>query len=72
MSIFRLMDTEIIIKAIEAAAAKHGLSPATITRKAVENGRLYGRLKDGKGCTVKVAGKILAFIDGLPSASATK
>ena len=66
------MDTSSIIKAIEEAAARHGLSPSTITRKAVENGRLYGRLKDGKGCTVRVAGKILAFIDGLSNASEAK
>ena len=57
------MDKNALIEAIEAHAAKRQLAPATITSRAVQNSRLYSRLKDGGDCTTEIAGKIIAYIE---------
>lgn len=53
-----------IITAIEAYAERHNLSPSTVTGRAVNNSRLYARMKDGGDCTTEIAAKLLDFIAG--------
>lgn len=52
-----------IIAAIEAHAKERGLSPATITGRAVGNSRLYHRMVAGGDCTTGIAERIIAFIE---------
>jgi|OM-RGC.v1.034553384 hypothetical protein len=56
------MTRDHLIAEIEAEAAAAGLSPATVTSRAVGNSRLYARLRAGKGCTLDVAERLLAWI----------
>lgn len=51
-----------LIIAIETYAARKGIAPATVTSRAVSNSRLYRRLKSDQGCTLEVAGRVMAFI----------
>ncbi|WP_435170781.1 hypothetical protein [Falsirhodobacter sp. 1013] len=51
-----------LISEIETYAARKGIAPATVTSRAVNNSRLYRRLKADHGCTLDVAGRIMAFI----------
>lgn len=57
------MTREMLIKRIEACAAAQGIAPATVTRKAVGNSRLYADLVrgDGKGPTLDVIERLVAF-----------
>jgi hypothetical protein len=64
------MDRTALIQAIEAHAAKRNLAPATITSRAVQNSRLYSRLKDGGDCTTEIAAKVLDWISGDQQAGA--
>lgn len=61
------MDTLQLIKKIEQASAVLGVSPATITSRAVSNSRLYERLKNprmrGGYCSPQVAERLSAWID---------
>jgi len=61
------MDRTYIIQIIEAHSQRTGLAPATITRRAVDNSRLYDRLIKGGDCTTEVAKRIAAFISGSAS-----
>lgn len=56
------MSTDDLIQEVEAFARERNLAPATIVSRAVDNGRLYGRLKSGFGCHMKTAERIRAFI----------
>lgn len=56
------MSTETLIQEIEAFAKERNLAPATVVSRAADNGRLYGRLKSGFGCTLKTAERIRTFI----------
>ena len=56
------MTRQEIIAAIEAHAEATGLSPSTITGRAVGNSRLYARLVAGRGCTIDVAERLRAWI----------
>lgn len=60
------MNRKEIILAIEAYASRHGLSPSTVTERAVRNSRLYSRLKAGGDCTTEVAARVLEYIGGTP------
>jgi len=56
------MSTQELIDEVESHARQCGLSPSTIVSRAVSNGRLYGRLKNGHGCTLETAARIRAYI----------
>lgn len=56
------MTREQLIQSIADYADRANLSPATVTKRAVDNSRLYQRLSDGYGCTLKTAERIRAFI----------
>lgn len=62
------MSTSQLISEVEAHAQRCGLSPATIISRAVSNGRLYGRLKNGNGCTLDTAERIRAYMAQNPPA----
>lgn len=62
------MSTSQLISEVEAHAERCGLSPATIISRAVSNGRLYGRLKNGHGCTLDTAERIRAYMAENPPA----
>jgi hypothetical protein len=51
-----------LIAQIEAFAAARGIAPATVTSRAVGNSRLYTRLVNGGGCSLRIAGKLIAYI----------
>lgn len=57
------LSREGVMSAIEAHSQRTGQSPATITRRAVENSRLYARLFSGGDCTTEIAKRIAAFIE---------
>lgn len=57
------MKKQDIIIAVEAFAGGRGISPATVTSRAVGNSRLYARMKKGGDCTTEVAARLLAYID---------
>ena len=52
-----------LLKRIEDFAEGHGIAPATVTSRAVQNSRLYRRMKDGGGCTIAIAEKLTAYMD---------
>lgn len=56
------MDKQQIIRAIQECAERTGLSPSTITGRAVGNSRLYQRLVDGGDVTTEIAAKLMAHI----------
>ena len=56
------MDTIDIIKEIEDFAREHEIAPATVTSRAVQNSRLYARLKGGGSCTLKIAARMRAYM----------
>ncbi|WP_294119567.1 hypothetical protein [Shimia sp.] len=58
-------EQEKLVRRIEAASERAGLSAATICERAVRNSRLYDRLKSGGSCTYETGGKIHSFIDTL-------
>jgi len=57
-----------LIKRIEHYAARSGLSPATVTQRAVGNSKLYARLCAGGSVTIRVADRLLAYMDGQEAA----
>lgn len=61
-----------IIQAIEDAAEKMGVPPSTITKRGAKASQLYRRMKAGGDCSTRVAARLMAFIDGLSSASDPK
>lgn len=63
------MSTDELIREIESYAAERDLSPATVVSRAVSNGRLFGRLKAGYGCTLKTAERIRDYIRSNSTAS---
>ncbi|SEL41226.1 hypothetical protein SAMN04488032_1277 [Pacificibacter marinus] len=60
---YAVMKKQDIIIAVEAFAGNKGISPATVTSRAVGNSRLYARMKQGGDCTTEVAARLLAYID---------
>lgn len=56
------MEQDAIITEIEAFAQLNGIAPATVTSRAVGNSRLYGRLKNGGSCTVRIATQLRNYI----------
>ena len=60
-----------LIKRIEDCAKARGIAPATVTRKAVGNSRLYADLKRGvgNGPTLDVIERLMSFTSANPSDS---
>lgn len=61
------MTREALLARLEAHAQTHGISPATITSRAVGNSRLYSRLKAGGGCTLDVAQRLSDYMAAHPA-----
>lgn len=66
----RGMTQKELIKRIERFASKNGMTPSAVTKRAVDNHRLYGNLVSGKSCTLTVAEKVIAFMDAFQDKSA--
>jgi len=49
------MNSDDLITLVKAYAAFHNLSEATISNKLCSHARLFARLREGKGCTLKTA-----------------
>lgn len=62
LSLMPAMTPEHLIAQIEAFAAANGIAPATVTSRAVGNSRLYRRMKEGGGCNVRVANRLIEFM----------
>lgn len=58
-----------LIAHIEAFAMARGIAPATVTSRAVGNSRLYARLQQGGGCSIRIAAKLLAYMAQEPAKS---
>ena len=58
----RQISEEDLIAHIEAFATARGIAPATVTSRAVGNSRLYARLVQGGGCSLRIAGKLMAYM----------
>lgn len=61
------MTRQQLIRAIRDYAEKTGLSPSTITLRAVNNSRLYDRLERGGDCTTEIAGRLAAYMVANPA-----
>lgn len=66
------MTIDALIQSIEAFAARRGWQPATVTSRAVQNSRLYARMKAGGGCTLRTAEKLRAWMEADEAAEAAK
>jgi len=56
---------------IEKIAREKKITPATVTKNAVGNGRIYETLMAGGSCTLTIANKIVAYAAALTDDSAT-
>ncbi len=63
------MDAHSLISRIEAYCAASGYTPGTVGLKAVNNSRLYERLRDGGSCTLETAGRLLEWLASNPPAN---
>ncbi|EGJ20417.1 hypothetical protein RSWS8N_00025 [Cereibacter sphaeroides WS8N] len=59
---YRAMSNADLLSEIENYAAARGIAPATVTSRAVGNSRLYGRLKAGGSCTIRIADELRRFM----------
>lgn len=60
------MTRDDLITEIEKYALSQGIAPATVTSRAVQNSRLYHRMKDGGGCNLIIAERLRAYIAANP------
>lgn len=63
------MDIEALLSEVDQFAEAHGISPATVTSKAVGNSRLYSRMRNGGSCTIRIAERLRAYMAANPPAS---
>ncbi|WP_186415379.1 hypothetical protein [Pannonibacter sp. P2PFMT1] len=54
-----------LLALIEGAAAKAGISTTTFGRHAVNDGKLVGRLRDGKTVTLRTVENVRRYIEEL-------
>ena len=66
MTPIQISETDLIAR-IEAFATDRGIAPATVTSRAVGNSRLYARLQQGGGCSIRIAAKLLAYMAQEPA-----
>lgn len=57
------MTIEHIIRLAEAYAAHQGLTLSTVSSYAANDGKLFTRMKNGAGCTVRRAVKLVDWFD---------
>jgi hypothetical protein len=55
-------ETQAILHDIEKYIGAMGMAPSTFGRKAVNDGKLVTRLREGGGITLHTAGKIRSFM----------
>lgn len=55
-----------LVKEIEAYCRAAGLAETTFGRRAVNDGKFVGRLREGKGVTIKTVNRVRAFIAQTP------
>ena len=60
------MTSEEFIQAIDAYASAAGIAPATVTRRAVGNSRLYMRMANGGSCSLATAGRVCSYMKANP------
>jgi hypothetical protein len=60
------MESNDIIRAIDAYAERSGLKPSTICQYAVRNWRLYDELSSGRECLPRTARRLMAWIHDNP------
>ena len=66
-------DIEALVREIEAYGRAAQLAGATITKRAVQNSRLYASLKSGRGdCGLRTAARIRAWMAANPPAPSTE
>ena len=52
-----------LIKIIEHESKVRNMAPATLCRHAVQNQRLYQKLKSGGSCSIRTANRLLRHVD---------
>lgn len=55
------MDTKTLVNLAEDYAGHNGLKLSTVSTYAANDGKFFGRLKDGAGCTLRKASALLAW-----------
>lgn len=61
------MDTQTLVKLAESYGAHRGLKLSTVSTYAATDGKFFGRLKSGAGCTLRKASVLIAwFSDNWP------
>lgn len=58
-----MITNQSILDLIEGYCAANGMAPSTFGRKAVNDGKLVARIKDGKPITIDTYNRILAFVE---------
>lgn len=62
------MDTKTLVKLAEAYAGHSGLKLSTVSTYAAMDGKFFGRLKEGAGCTLRKAARLVQwFSDNWPA-----
>ncbi|TCL70614.1 hypothetical protein EV286_107491 [Rhizobium sp. BK251] len=67
-----MITNQSIIDSIEKHCLATGMASSTFGRKAVNDGKLIARLKDGKPISIDTYNRIMAFIDAAETAEAAQ
>jgi len=62
------MERETLLAEITEYAARAGWKPSTVCLRAVGNGHLYRRMKEGGDCTTDVAARLRQYMTANPPA----
>lgn len=57
------MDTKTLVTLAEAYATHTGRRLSTVSTYAATDGKFFGRLKEGAGCTLRKAATVVAWFD---------
>lgn len=57
------MTVSTLIELAEMFATHRNLKLSTVSTYAANDGKFFGKLKDGSGCTLKTAGRIYEWFD---------
>jgi len=64
-------DKTLLISEIEQYCRAHGVAESTFGRRAVNDGKFVGRLRDGKGVTTRIVEKVRDFMSGTEAGEAS-
>ncbi len=62
-----MIEISALIKQIEAYCARHGIAETTFGKRAVNDGKLVQRLRDGKSIQIDTLNKVVDFLKRKPA-----